>query len=179
MTEQAYLSLGSNIDPERNLPRAIRGLRALGRVAAISTVYRSPAVGPTPQSDYLNAAVLLETDLPPGTLRLELRRLEARLGRQRSHDKYAPRSIDIDLVLLGTAIVHDPPLTLPHPDLLRQPHVAIPVAELGPDRPHPSTGERLADIADRLRPQAALVPQPEVGRAMRRAAGLSCGRSEA
>ena len=178
VTERAFLSLGSNINPEHNLPRAARELKSLGRLLAVSTVYQNPAVGPTPQPDYLNAAVLLETDLSPHALRVELRRVEERLGRRRTSDKYAPRTIDLDIVLYGSMTVQGAGMTIPDPDLLVRPHVALPVAELDPGHRHPVSGERLGAIAERLRPRATLTPRPDVTRQMLTAAGLAAGGTQ-
>jgi 2-amino-4-hydroxy-6-hydroxymethyldihydropteridine diphosphokinase len=167
----AFISLGSNIDPEENLPRAVRRLRELGELRAVSDVVQNPAVGPVPQADFLNAAILIETDLSALRIRERLREFEADLGRERVEHlegyppeaaKYAPRTIDLDLCLLGNLIIDTPPLTLPDPDLLTRPHLAIPLAELVPDFPHPVTGEPLCEIADRLRPGAELTPRPDI-----------------
>jgi len=173
VTERAFLSLGSNIEPERHLPLAARLLAGLGRVLAASTVYRNPAVGPTPQTDFLNAAVLLVTSLSPAALRAELRRLEANLGRRRGPDKFAPRTIDIDLVLYGSHVLTEPGLALPDPGLLTWAHLAIPLAELDPDFRHPVTGQSLAAIAERLKPDSALTAHSGVTREVRLAAGLN------
>ncbi len=179
VTERAFLSLGSNLDPEHNLPRAARELKSLGQILAVSTVYQNPAVGPTPQPDYLNAAVLLETDLSPQALRVELRRIEERLGRRRTPDQYAPRTIDIDLMLFGSLVLREAGMTIPDPGLLVRPHLALPVAELDPDQRHPVTGLTLGAIAERLRSQAALTPHADVSRRMLIAAGLAPGVSQA
>jgi 2-amino-4-hydroxy-6-hydroxymethyldihydropteridine diphosphokinase len=129
---------------------------------AVSTVYQNPAVGPTPQPDFLNAAALIETDQPAETIRLYLRDIEADAGRVRTLDKYAPRTLDLDLCLLGTQITESPESSLPDPDLITRAHIAVPMAELAPTFLHPITGEALQIIADRLRPDASLVPQPEI-----------------
>ena len=172
MGERAFLSLGSNVEPEHNLPRAALGLRPLGRILACSNVYRNPAVGPTPGPDFLNAAILLETELSPHILRTELRALEARLGRRRTADKYAARTIDLDLVLYGEHVIREPELELPDPELAARPHLAVPLAELAPDYLHPITGESLSSIAERLLPQAQMHLVPGVTRRLRIAAGL-------
>jgi 2-amino-4-hydroxy-6-hydroxymethyldihydropteridine diphosphokinase len=171
--EAAFVSLGSNIEPERNLPDAVRGLRPLGRILACSSVYQNPAVGPTPGPDFLNAAVLLQTEHSPDALRAELRALEARLGRQRTSDRFAPRTIDLDLVLYGAQVSRDVGLELPDPDLTVRPHLAIPLAELDPNHRHPITGESLRSIAARLQPQAVMHVHTEVTRQFRIAAGLA------
>jgi 2-amino-4-hydroxy-6-hydroxymethyldihydropteridine diphosphokinase len=171
MTYLAFISLGSNIAPEDNLPMAIERLKELGRLIAVSSVYQSPAVGPVRQEDFLNAAALIETELTPFEIRAQLRQIEADLGRDRPKKldgypdeaaKYAPRTIDLDLCLLGDLILDTPPMTLPDPDLLTQPHLAVPLAELAPDFLHPITGEPLREIADRLRPGAQLTPRPDI-----------------
>lgn len=156
MPELAFISLGSNIEPETYLPRAVLALKTLGELVAVSHVYQNPAVGPTPQDDYLNAAVLLSTDRSPFEIRDALRTIEARLDRVRTEDKYAPRTIDLDLCLLGAQSLKTSSFELPDPDILERAHLAIPLAELMPDFLHPELGAPLADIAKRLRPGAAL-----------------------
>ncbi len=162
LPEQAFISLGSNIQPEKNLEFGTRRLGELGKLIAVSTVYQNPAVGPNPQPDFLNAAVLIETDHPAEAIRLHLRAIEADSGRVRTEDKYAPRTLDLDLCLLGSQIAErlEPPL--PDPGLLTYAHLAVPMAELAPSFLHPITGEPLRDIADRLRPDSSLVPRPEI-----------------
>jgi 2-amino-4-hydroxy-6-hydroxymethyldihydropteridine diphosphokinase len=171
MTDLAFISLGSNIAPEDNLPMAVERLKELGRLVAISSVYQSPAVGPVRQEDFLNAAALIETELRPLEIRAKLRQIEADLGRVRPEKldgypaevtKYAPRAIDLDLCLLGGMILDKPDLTLPDPDLLTRAHLAVPLAELAPDLPHPITGEPLQTIADRLRHTVVLNPRADV-----------------
>ncbi len=160
--QSAFVSLGSNIEPGRYLPLAAGRLRGLGEVLAASRVYRNPALGSRPQPDYLNAAVLLRTVVAPLRFREQLRRIEADLGRTRTADKYAPRTIDLDLCLYGTVVFDSPELKLPSPDILRRAYLAVVLAELAPDLPHPTTGEPLQAIADRLRPGAELIHEPGV-----------------
>jgi 2-amino-4-hydroxy-6-hydroxymethyldihydropteridine diphosphokinase len=162
LPELAFISLGSNIEPEKNLLFGTRRLGELGRLIAVSTVYQNPAIGPTPQPDFLNAAALIETDHLAEIIRLHLRGIEADSGRVRTDDKYAPRTLDLDLCLLGTQITRCPEPSLPDPDLHTRAHLAVPLAELAPSFLHPITGETLQIIADRLRPDASLVPQPEI-----------------
>jgi len=159
---QAFLALGSNIDPRRHLPLAATRLTALGRLVAASRVYASPAVGPPGQPDFANAAVLLATDLAAAELRRQLREIESDLGRVRAGDRYAPRPIDLDLILYDDLVLDTPELRLPDPDLLVRPYLAVTVAELDPARRHPVTGETLGEIASRLRPGARLTPLPVI-----------------
>lgn len=162
MSELVFISLGSNIEPEVHLTTAVQRLKELGSLIGLSTVYQNPALGPTQQPDFLNAAVLIETDLTVDAIRNLLRRIEADLGRVRTEDKYAPRTLDLDLCLYGDLVVETPQFTLPDPEMLTLAHLAIPVAELAPDYIHPVTDESLKDIAARLRSSATLLPRPDV-----------------
>jgi 2-amino-4-hydroxy-6-hydroxymethyldihydropteridine diphosphokinase len=152
-----FIALGSNIVPETNLPRAVRLLHDQVGVQRISRVYQSVALDPDgqplDQPAFLNAAVLLETDLPPVALKLTvLRPLEARLGRIRTADKYAPRPIDLDIALYGDLILEDAAhqITIPDPAITTRAHLALPLADLAPDFRHPLSGETLAGIAARF-----------------------------
>jgi 2-amino-4-hydroxy-6-hydroxymethyldihydropteridine diphosphokinase len=146
------LSLGSNIDPEANLPRAIELLSDYGRVKAVSGVWESHAVG-ADGPNFLNSSVLLETDIPPAELKDRLARpIETRLGRVRTLDRNAPRPIDIDVML-----VDDEAFNL---DRWNSAFVLLPIAELLPDAPHPITRERLQDAAEQARRGTWIVERP-------------------
>ena len=162
MTELAFIALGSNIDPETNLPLAAARLSELGNPIASSTVYQNPAIADEPQPDYLNAAVLIETTLDPLTIRDKLREIEADLGRIRTEDKFAPRTIDLDLCLLGDRVLDNELISLPDPDLLKRAHLAVTLAELRPDFLHPITGDSLEEIANELQKDAELKPRPDI-----------------
>ncbi len=155
------ITLGSNIEPERNLPRAVTLLRQNYhlRVRALSRVYESAPIGATgavaaDQPPFLNAALLLHSDgyYTPLALKFHvLRFVELLLGRRRGADKYAPRPIDLDIALYRDCVLDTPHLTLPDPDILTRAHVAVPLADVAPDWPHPLTGQPLAEIAAALR----------------------------
>lgn len=158
----AYLSLGSNIDPERNLPAAVGLLGRYGRVLAVSAVYESLAEGWADQPNFLNAAALFSTPLSAEKLRAgPIAEIEAALGRVRTANKNAPRTIDIDIMLFNRDILELGPRHIPSPEILERPFVAVPLAELAPDYVHPETGETLATIAARFS-HAALRPRPDV-----------------
>jgi 2-amino-4-hydroxy-6-hydroxymethyldihydropteridine diphosphokinase len=96
----AVVMLGSNIDPERHLPAAVRELSSLGRVLAVSSVWQTAAVGDATQADFCNAAVLLESASEPSGLLAQLHAIESRLGRVRDpQNKNAARTIDLDLAV--------------------------------------------------------------------------------
>jgi 2-amino-4-hydroxy-6-hydroxymethyldihydropteridine diphosphokinase len=162
LTELAFIALGSNIDPETNLPLAAARLSDLGNPIAVSKVYQNPAIAAEPQPDYLNAAVLIETPLDPLTIRDKLREIEAGMGRIRTEDKFARRTIDLDLCILGDRVLDHAQLSLPDPDLLERAYLAVTLAELRPDYPHPLTGETLKEIANKLQKDVNLHPRPDV-----------------
>lgn len=153
---RAVISLGSNVDKEKNMARAVALIRERCRLLVVSPVYETLPMGLRDQGNFFNAAVLVETERTPDELKEEvLDWLEERLGRVRQADKNAPRTIDADLTLYGDAVVEYRGHHVPDPDLLRFAHVAVPVADLLPDAVHPETGERLADLAERLAARAA------------------------
>lgn len=129
------IALGSNIAPEHHLPRAMRGLKDMaGRPLKVSQVYETPPVGSPGSPWFLNAAVLLETSRALPGLRMVLRRLEAQLGRVRTQDPNAPRTIDLDPVLWREE-PEGPLQVLAMKDLLQYAHVVVPVAEVVPEWP--------------------------------------------
>lgn len=154
MPGHVFVTLGSNIAPEKNLPEAVRLLAGQVHLVRVSQVYRTAPVGSAGQPDFLNAAVLIETNLPPYNLKFSaLRGIEAQMGRVRTEDKFAARTIDLDLALYGDLVLDDAEggLALPDPDILTRAHVALPLADLDPEFTHPVCGETLRTIADRLR----------------------------
>jgi 2-amino-4-hydroxy-6-hydroxymethyldihydropteridine diphosphokinase len=148
---RAYLSLGSNIEPEHHLPLAVTMLGRFGRVAAVSTVWESPPADASDQPNYLNAAVLLETTLTAFKLREQaIAYIEAALGRVRSADKNAPRPIDIDIMLFNAEVLQLGERRIPSPEIIERAFVAVPLAEIAPDYVHPLNGATLAEIAARF-----------------------------
>jgi dihydroneopterin aldolase / 2-amino-4-hydroxy-6-hydroxymethyldihydropteridine diphosphokinase len=161
---RVFITVGSNIDPVANLRAAIQRLReeqALS-VIAISPVYRTAPVGKVDQADFLNAAVLVNTTLSPEELKGGvLQPIEQALGRVRSVDKNAPRTIDLDISLYNYQIVDMGSRHIPDPDIEQHPHLAIPLADLAPYYVHPETGETLEEIAGQL-PKAGIERQDDV-----------------
>ena len=156
---EALVALGSNVDPERHLPAAVRLLARLVDVRSVSSAWATPPVGPSGQPPFLNAAVLPATSLEPADLKARvLRQAERGLGRVRTADRFAPRTIDIDLLLWAPRLAGAPEAALVlDADLHREPHLAVPAAELLPEWVHPATGEPLARLAERL--LAAIAPE--------------------
>lgn len=146
-----YVSLGSNIEPEKNLVKAIGLLREHSTVLATSSVYRTPPQGYTQQADFLNMAVKLTTTRALIDFKMRvLGEIERQLKRVRDpNNKNAPRTIDLDISLWDHAIIDygEKPWHIPERDILRFAHVAVPLAEIAPDYIHPETGQTLAEIA--------------------------------
>ncbi|VCV27761.1 2-amino-4-hydroxy-6-hydroxymethyldihydropteridine diphosphokinase [Klebsiella pneumoniae] len=114
-----YIALGSNLaSPLEQVQAAIRA-RAKFRTAAWSPSLRSttPPLGPQDQPDYLNAAVALETALPPETLLDHTQRIELQQGRVRKAERWGPRTLDLDIMLFGDAVINSERLTVPHYDM--------------------------------------------------------------
>jgi 2-amino-4-hydroxy-6-hydroxymethyldihydropteridine diphosphokinase len=159
---RAYIALGSNIDPKRNLREAVRLLAARCTVIALSSVYQTKAVGKTDQPDFMNAAALIETELAPAALKAQvLQEIEQRLGRVRTADKNAPRTIDLDITLFNDCVLDVGRRHIPDPELLQYPHIAVPMADLAPHYVHPETGQTLQEIAGGM-PLIGLVARPDV-----------------
>ena len=156
MTDSApttvFLTLGSNIEPRRNLVRAVGRLAEELEVEAVSGVWESEPWGAPGTPRFLNAAVRLACGLRPRALKRLLRGIEKELGRHRGVDRNAPRTIDLDIALYGELVIDDrrAGLEIPDPEVPLRPYLALPLAEVGPEVVHPLTGERLADIAGRL-----------------------------
>jgi 2-amino-4-hydroxy-6-hydroxymethyldihydropteridine diphosphokinase len=144
------IALGSNIEPRKNLPRALKALQQRLRVTAVSRVFETAPVGAVSVPAFLNAAVRSATHRSPAEIKWRvLRPIEAELGRVRTGDRNAPRTVDLDLVLYGGLVLRDPQegLTLPDPDLLTRAHLALPAADVAGELRHPETGKTLAEIA--------------------------------
>ena len=144
----AYLGLGANLGDRRAaIARALDALDAAGvRIAARSPLYETDAVAPDPQPPYLNAAARVETALTARALLAACRNVERALGRVRPPGRpAAARTIDVDLLLHGDAVIDQPPdLVVPHPRLLERPFVRIPLADVAlPGLVHPVTREPL------------------------------------
>lgn len=148
--------LGSNIDKEINLPKAIEKLRQSPgiNVEAVSSTYETAPIGrdgqQSEQPAFYNAAVLLQTALPAADLRNSLRTIESDLGRVRVADKFAARTIDIDIAFYGQKPIEVAGNILPNIDIIHSSHLAIPLADVAPKWVHPATGQTLQNVANTL-----------------------------
>lgn len=131
----AYVALGSNLgDRVAHLEAAFSALAALPgtRLAGRSAIFETPPLGPAGQQDYLNATAALRTGLTPHALLDALLAIEQSRGRVR-RERWGARTLDLDLLLHGEAVVRDPRLTLPHPAMLQRAFVLTPLCDLAPD----------------------------------------------
>jgi len=138
---QVCLLIGSNIQPERNIPLSVTLLKKVMPVLQVSSVWESATVG-SDGPNMLNAAILVSTPLEADDLKEQvLRPLEAQMGRVRTSDKNAPRTIDLDIIFFDQNCLE--------PNLWHYAFRAVPVAQVLPDTPS-EAGESLKDAADRL-----------------------------
>jgi 2-amino-4-hydroxy-6-hydroxymethyldihydropteridine diphosphokinase len=143
---KAYIGLGSNLgDRMATLRTAVRRLETLGRITGVSSVYETEPVGYLDQPRFLNAVVALETALTPADLLGALLGIERDLGRSRSFAN-APRTLDLDLLLVDDVIAHSPELILPHPRLHQRAFVLVPLAEIVPGVVHPGSGQTVWEL---------------------------------
>lgn len=143
----AYLSLGSNLDPERHLRAAAATLRERFDEVVFSSVLRTPAVG-LDGPDFFNAAAIVRTNLDPHALDAWLHALEAAHGRDRSMPRFSSRTLDIDIVFYDDLVVAPTPsggLQLPRPEL-QHAFVLQPLAQVAPDFRDPIGGRTLAQL---------------------------------
>jgi 2-amino-4-hydroxy-6-hydroxymethyldihydropteridine diphosphokinase len=143
-----HIGLGANLgDREATIRAALERLDAEEgiEVVRVSSLRETDPVGYEDQPPFLNGVAELETELPPGQLLERLLAVERDLGRVRQGPRYGPRTIDLDLLLYGDAVVDEPGLEIPHPRMTERRFVLEPLAELDPDRVVPGRG-RVRDL---------------------------------
>jgi 2-amino-4-hydroxy-6-hydroxymethyldihydropteridine diphosphokinase len=149
---RAYVGLGANLgDRERTIRAALAELGAADGVdvVAVSTLVETEPVGYLDQPPFLNGAAALETDLPPREILDLLLAVERRFGRVREGvPPDGPRTLDLDLLLYGSAQIEEPGLRIPHPRLHERRFVLEPLAELDPSLEVPGKGEVQALLAE-------------------------------
>ena len=152
----AYIGLGANLgDRMTTLRMAIQRLETLGRIAAVSSLYETEPVGYLEQPSFLNAVVALDTELAPADLMSGLLGIERDLGRARSFPN-APRTLDLDLLMVDDVILDTPELTLPHPRLHERAFVLVALAEIAPGLVHPGSGETIQELLHTLPDQGGV-----------------------
>ena len=139
---RAFLGMGSNLGDSRRLLRD--AVAALGdRVVGVSPLYETePVGGPPGQPNYLNVVVELDTDQTPRELLGLARRLETAAGRARA-ERWGPRTLDVDVLLVGDMRVDEPDLVVPHPRMQERRFVMAPLADLAPELVPPDWQDRV------------------------------------
>ena len=147
MNKVVYLGLGSNVgDRAAELSRALRLIDSPDlRIKRVSSVYETAPMYKLDQGKFLNAVAEAATTLFPVRLLLRLQNIERKMGRRRS-EANAPRNIDIDILLFGTAVVRTNSLTIPHPGMGERRFVLEPLAELAPDLRHPVAKRTIREL---------------------------------
>ncbi|MCZ7598047.1 MAG: 2-amino-4-hydroxy-6-hydroxymethyldihydropteridine diphosphokinase [Gammaproteobacteria bacterium] len=141
---RVVLGIGSNVDRRRHVQAAVDALRARFGEVLLSPVYRSRARG-FDGPDFYNLAALIDTDLPVDELHRELRAIEDDEGRTRNGARFASRTLDIDILLYGDAVLRDDGYNVPRDEILTCAFVLKPLADLVPATVHPETGNTLAE----------------------------------
>jgi len=154
----AYIGVGSNIEPERNITDALARLSKHVEITGISSFYKTAPLLRENQDCYLNGVWQISTSILPGELKFGvLRKIEKELHRNRDSDKYAPRTIDLDLLLYGDEVMQENNLTIPDPDISKRSFIAFPLSELNPDLIMPDTKEPLINILSVLSKENMIV----------------------
>ncbi len=138
-----YIGLGSNMDtPEQHINSAIDSLNNLqsSRLLKVSSLYKSKPVGPQNQDDYINAVAELDTGLEALELLDNLQKIEVEHGRDRSGERWGPRTLDLDILIFGNKQIDNSRLNVPHREMLKRAFVLVPLAEINPDCEIPGAG---------------------------------------
>jgi 2-amino-4-hydroxy-6-hydroxymethyldihydropteridine diphosphokinase len=142
---QVLVAAGSNVEPLANLRRALDALAGHYPSLRHSTAYRNRAVG-FEGEDFINLVVGFDTDADVRAVIGHLHEAETSCGRARNAPKWAPRSMDLDILMFGDRVCDEPGLVLPRPDLVRRAYMLGPAAEIAPDTVHPTLGITLAEL---------------------------------
>ena len=151
--EQVYLEIGGNQGDRWLLLEKSKVLisERVGEVLQESLVYETPPWGFESESSFYNQVLVIQTNLGPEALILALQQIENELGRVRGINRYASRTMDIDVLFYGDQIIQMEHLTVPHPRLHLRNFVLVPLAEIAPDKLHPvfqKTINKLLDECD-------------------------------
>lgn len=140
-----YVAAGSNVQPEKHLARAVKLMEEQFKPLRVSPAYRNRAVG-FEGADFINLVVGFSTVLPFAGVRERLQQIEIACDREPNAPKWAPRSMDLDVLLFGDLICKDPGFIVPRPDLLKRAYMLKPLFDIAPGVVHPSEGKTIAEL---------------------------------
>jgi len=140
-----FAAAGSNVHPERNLRTALDALAQIYAPLRISPAYRNKAVG-FEGEDFINLVVGFTTDDAVHKLRRQLQQIETLCGRPAVAPKWAPRTMDLDILMYGQQLSSEPGLILPRPDLLKRAYMLKPMADIAPDVQHPTLHRSMREL---------------------------------
>jgi 2-amino-4-hydroxy-6-hydroxymethyldihydropteridine diphosphokinase len=146
---RVFVAAGSNIEPEKHLAQASRAMRQSFPDTQFSPWYRNKAVG-FEGDDFINFVAGFTTELPVHDVVRRLREIETACGRPREAPKWAPRSMDLDILLYGDLVHEEPGLKLPRPDLVKRPFMLGPMADLAPEVVHPTLHVTIGELWQRF-----------------------------
>jgi 2-amino-4-hydroxy-6-hydroxymethyldihydropteridine diphosphokinase len=164
---RVFVGVGSSLEPEVHVPAALARLDEAVGLLALSTFYLTPALGRPSDPPFVNGAAEVPDALAAGPLKALLGRIEEAEGRRRGGDRFAPRPIDLDLLLHGDLVSIAPDLPLPHPGVARRRFVALPLLELAPDLELPGSRARLSTLVEAM-PAHPMEPMHGLTRYLRR-----------
>ena len=153
--EKLFITIGSNINPQKNIKSALNQLKEIFGKIYKSRLYKSqPVFGPhssEPQDDYINGAILTTSNLSTNYIKFNiLRKIETSLGRVRTIDKYASRTIDLDIAFYGSTVINELDIRIPDPEILFQSYLISPLYDLDPNYIHPEENLSLKEIISRM-----------------------------
>jgi 2-amino-4-hydroxy-6-hydroxymethyldihydropteridine diphosphokinase len=142
---EVYVAAGSNVEPRKNLTRAVEELARAFPGARFSPWYQNTAAGFS-GDDFINLVAGFHTDLPLEGVLAHLHRIETLCGRPRGAPRWAPRSMDLDVLLYGNLVCEEGRVKLPRPDLLKRAYMLGPLAALAPQVMHPTAGVTIGEL---------------------------------
>jgi 2-amino-4-hydroxy-6-hydroxymethyldihydropteridine diphosphokinase len=147
--KKAYLLIGSNMGERKKYLTQAMGLiqKYIGKIKKQSRLYETQAWGNTHQPDFLNQALLVETPQLPTDILKNILKIEAEMGRIRT-EKWAERTIDIDILLIDNQVINTKDLVVPHPQLHQRNFALIPLMEIGGDVEHPVLNKTIDEVYD-------------------------------
>ena len=144
---EVFVSVGSNIEPGKNVRRALLLLNEQINIIATSTFYLTAPLGKFRQPLFFNGVIKVATEIPPLELKMSvLRKIEALLGRERTQNRFAPRPIDLDLIIYGGLVIRENGLSIPDPEIYERPFLGLPLLELSPRLVMPDSGIPLTQV---------------------------------